>query len=208
MDLVLVSSVINTSNKPLSYTPTRSVYSVQQRYEQTLDTIKSLEKIENKKILFVELSDIPEYENEIISKVDFYKNIYKENKDIVDGLHKGVGEALSILEGIKDIDLTLYDNIYKISGRYWLTDKFNYSLWNNNDTMLYEDKKHNSIVTVLYKINKNQYKEWISTLTNICYTSNPKAIEWIFKEHMKNYTPINPVGVSGYFSIDGKYFEI
>ena len=207
MDLVLVSSVINTSNKPLSYTPTRSVYSVQQRYEQTLDTIKSLEKIKNKKILFVELSDIPEYENEIISKVDFYKNIYKENKDIIEGLHKGVGEALSILEGIKDIDLSLYDNIYKMSGRYWLTDKFNYSLWNNDNTMLYEDKKHNSIITVLYKINKNQYKEWLSVLTDICDTNNPKAIEWIFKEHMKNYKPINPGGAAGYLSIDGKYLE-
>jgi hypothetical protein len=210
MDLVLISSVINISNKPLSYSPIRSVYTKQERYEQTIRTIKSIEKIKNKKVLFVESSDILEYENEIINMVDFYKNIYKDDniKNIIDGPHKGVGESISILEGLKDIDLSLYDNIYKISGRYWLTDKFNYSLWDNDNTMFFNDKRYNNnIATVFYKINNKQYDEWISLLNTIYKNTDVSAIEVIFKNNMKNYSQISNIGITGFMSYDGLYYE-
>ena len=51
-NLVLITSVINTPNTPLSYTNTRSVFSRQDRFEQTKKTIKSVrEKLSNSKII-------------------------------------------------------------------------------------------------------------------------------------------------------------
>lgn len=210
MDLVLISSVINISNNPLSYIGIRSVYNKYERFQQTLLTIKSLEKIENKKILFVEASDIPEFENEIIGMVDYYKNIYKDDniKSIIDGLHKSLGESTSILEGIGDMDLSPYNNIYKISGRYWLNDRFDYSLWNNNNTILFEDERYDrNIVTVFYKVNNRQYTEWLLILKNISDDVDVRGIEAIFKEKMKNYLRIKCIGVAGYWSINGNYWE-
>lgn len=209
MDLVLISSVINISNNPLSYIGIRSVYNKYERFQQTLFTIKSLERIKNKKILFVEASDIPEFENEIIGIVDFYTNIYKDDKikAIIDGPHKGIGESLSILEGIKCIDLSLYDNVYKMSGRYWLNDGFEYSLWNNDNTMLCEDKKHNSILTVFYKINNKQYPEWLSMLNNVVNNVDAESIEIIFKKNFKNYVSVEKIGVSGNVSFSGVFWD-
>lgn len=49
MNLVIISSAINTCLAPLSYYPVRSLYSPRERFEQTLQSINSLEKIPNKK---------------------------------------------------------------------------------------------------------------------------------------------------------------
>ena len=43
-NLVLITSVICIENKPLSYTNIRSVYSHEQRFEQTKKQFKQLEK--------------------------------------------------------------------------------------------------------------------------------------------------------------------
>ena len=64
-DLVLITSVINTPNVPLSYSNTRSVFSRKDRFAQTKNTIVSIkDKIPNCKIIIVECSDfnIEEYE--------------------------------------------------------------------------------------------------------------------------------------------------
>lgn len=207
MNLILISSVINITTNPLSYTLTRSVYNKYQRFEQTLITMRSLDKIKDKKILFIEASDIPEFENDIINKVDFYKNVYNNNiKIIIAGLYKGSGEAAILLGGIKGVDLSLYDNIYKISGRYYLNDNFDYSLWENDDTILFEDINCGAILTTFYKINNKQYMEWLSLLEKVC-EDNVESIEQIFKEKMKNYRLIENLGVSGNLSVSGLYWE-
>jgi hypothetical protein len=55
-NLVLITSVICIENKPLSYTNVRSIYSHQERFEQTKKTIETIrEKIPNAKIFVVPL---------------------------------------------------------------------------------------------------------------------------------------------------------
>ena len=51
-NLVLITSVIKTPNKPLSYINTRSIYTHEERFEQTKKTIQSIrEKIPNVRYL-------------------------------------------------------------------------------------------------------------------------------------------------------------
>ena len=58
-NITLITSIVNISNNPLSYTNIRSVYTREQRFIQTKNTIKSVrEKIANNKILLVECSDL------------------------------------------------------------------------------------------------------------------------------------------------------
>ena len=42
VNIVLITSVINTPNKPLSYSKIRSLYSRQERFEQTKKTLTGL----------------------------------------------------------------------------------------------------------------------------------------------------------------------
>lgn len=193
MDLVIISSAINTCSAPLSYYPIRSVFNKQERYEQTFKTIESIRKIQNKRTFFVECTDIPEYEDSIRTQVDFYKNVYKGNEAIIDGPYKNVGEALSLLSVASDE----YDNIYKISGRYYLTEDFNYSLWNNDDTMMWVDDNNGWRLTVFYKINKAQYLQWLCILMDMVRNNESRAIEQIMME-ITDFKRINKVGVEGY----------
>ena len=43
-NLVLITSVINTPNLPLSYSKVRSVFTREERFEQTKKTVESIKK--------------------------------------------------------------------------------------------------------------------------------------------------------------------
>ena len=57
-NIVLITSVINPVEKPLSYTKTRSVYTKDERFEQTKKTIRSLDLISDKLVILIEGSNI------------------------------------------------------------------------------------------------------------------------------------------------------
>lgn len=193
MNLVIISSAINTCSAPLSYYPIRSVFDKQQRYNHTLQTLESIHRIPNKKVYFVECTDIPEYEDYIRGSVDFYKNIYKGNESVIDGPYKNVGEALSMLS----VDIDGYDNIFKLSGRYYLTDDFDYSLWDNDDSMMWVDSNNGWRLTVFYKMNKKQFPQWKQIMESMVKNNEHRAIEQIMME-VTDFKRINKVGVEGY----------
>lgn len=193
MDLVIVSSAINTCQAPLSYHPIRSVFDKNKRYEQTLQTLESIKKIPNKKIYFVECTDIPEFEEDIRRSVDYYKNVYKGNEAVIDGPYKNVGEAISLLV----VDTDEYENVYKISGRYYLNDEFDYSLWDNDDTMMWVDDANGWRLTTFYKINKKQNIQWLGILMSMVRDNESRAIEQMMME-ITDFKRINRVGVEGY----------
>jgi len=193
MNLVIISSAINTCSAPLSYYPIRSVFDKNKRYEQTLQTIESLKKIPDKKVYFVECTDIPEFENDIKGRVDFYKNVYKGNETVIDGPYKNVGEAISLLA----VEVDDYDNVFKISGRYYLTDEFDYSLWDNDDTMMWVDDNNGWRLTTFYKINKKQNIQWLGILMSMVRNNEPMAIEQMMMK-ITDFKRINKVGVEGY----------
>ena len=193
MDLVVISSAINTCSAPLSYYPIRSIYSKEERYSQTLQSIESVKRIPNKKVFFVECTDIPEYEEDIKSRVDFYKNVYKGNESIIDGPNKGMGEAVSLLAA----DTEGYDNIYKLSGRYSLTDEFKYSLWDNDDTIMSLFMATRWRLTVFYKINKRQRVQWLDIFSAMVRDNEAKAIEQMMMA-ITDFKVIDHVGVEGY----------
>ena len=72
-NLILVTSVINTPNKALSYSKIRSVFSRKERLEQTKKTINSIKHyIPDHKIFLVECSDFTEEEENILKKIALY----------------------------------------------------------------------------------------------------------------------------------------
>ena len=66
-NLVLITSIIKTPDIPLSYISTRSVFTHNERFEQTKKTIQTIrEKIPNSKILIVECSELDNEQNEYL----------------------------------------------------------------------------------------------------------------------------------------------
>jgi len=205
-NLVIITSVLNISNNPLSYTNTRSVYSYKERLEQTINTINSLTKIENKHILFVETSEVPSEDEEIIkNKVDFYLNLKDEPKikENVNGLFKNSGEALQILSSLNNIDLNRYDNIIKISGRYWLNENFNESLFDNEYNIFKECEAGTCFYTILYKINKKYFDKYIQAL-NETYQYTEQIENVFLRNFVNNCIKVNQLGVTGNISVNGE----
>lgn len=206
-DLIVITSVINTHPSPLSYGQ-RSVYSPAERYEQTLKTIESCNKIPNGYKMLIETSDLDKHmEDDFKNKVDFYINFNqnKEIKEIIDSPIKGKSEATQIINAIKLIDYSLYENIYKISGRYWLNDNFNYDNYNNEENVFRVDA-HNNLSTALYKVNKKSYPTYINCLE---YCSlNIGQIESQFWQFFKNnFITCDKIGLNGNVSVNGHFID-
>ena len=208
-NLVIITSVINISKNPLDYTSVRSVYTKEERYAQTLETIKSCEKIEDKEILFIETSGLElDKESNIKSKVDFYVNMHnnEEVKKIVNGKSKGSAESTQIWEGIKVVDINDYDNIFKISGRYNFSENFNYHQYNNNKNVFKEGPNQTAIGTAMYKVNKKDFKLYKDTL-DFCRKNNGMLEQNFVKFFKNNYITYPKIGVEGLVSVDGNFIS-
>lgn len=208
-DLIIITSVINISKNPFNYTKTRSVYSLEERYEQTLKTIKSCRLIPSSEIAFVETSKLsPEKEGEIKSFVSHYFN-YQDNIDIkrvVDGAIKGAAEATQLSECLNSLNLNEYQNIYKISGRYWFSGSFDYQKFNNEDTVFLEGPNKDSLATVMYKINKKDFKTYKDTL-DYCKKSGGMIEKDFIKFFKEKYSTYDKIGVEGHVSVDGNFID-
>jgi hypothetical protein len=215
MNLVVIPSVIKCINKGLSYTKIRSEYSPIERYEQILKTIASVkEKIPNSYIVLLECSQgIEQYENLLITLVDEYIN-YHDNtgvKNAVESIYKGYGESLTMYTFLKnhfkcDEPDNRYENIIKISGRYYLNDKFNYNIFNNSENIFRFYPEYNLVTTRLYKINKHYFQHYIENyklIVDKCISGD--SIESVIVLNLP-YKRVDYLGVSGYIAISKNEF--
>jgi len=217
-NLILITSIINTPNKPLSYTNTRSVFSRKERFEQTKLTIQSIKnKIPNNKILLVECSDFNEEEKLYFEKeCDYILNLWnnKELHSDIFGLSKALGEGTLTGQGfgyIKENNIC-YNNLIKISGRYWLNDKFDYDIF-NNQSIIFRKSDGQSTSTVLYKI-PNYIQDSLNTFLKDNYYNMKNCISYeeLFSKFLKSIKYNNTIlfdklGVSGYVTVCGSFYE-
>lgn len=217
-NLVLITSVINIPmNLPLSYTDTRSVYNNIERFEQTQKTIESIRKrIPDSKIFFTECSEISkEQENYLRDNCDYFINFYN-NPDVVEKIFtksKALGEGTLTIKSL-EIILNLgfrFKNFFKISGRYTVSEKFDYDNFTNNCAVVkYIEGNPYNIITSLYKIPM----EWVEPFLNFLKSSiadmvNCIGYEVLFARFIQNFElikPIDPIGVQGNISVANNCF--
>lgn len=141
-DIVMINSAICTSNTTLSYTKNRSVYSHEQRFAQTLETIASIYKfLPGAFIMMVDNTNLPELWksilNTLIDKPFFLYNDPVQSELTNNCPYKGVAESHQLLHMLQYIDknpeFSVVKNIYKITGRYSLTDSFSVTHFDNSD---------------------------------------------------------------------------
>ena len=216
MNLIIIPSIIRCVNKSLSYSAIRSEYSVEERFQQILKTITSAkEKIPNPYIVLLECSkDIEEYEPLLKSKVNEYINYYKINHEITDAvesIYKGYGESLTIYTYLKERSKTeklhnQFENIIKISGRYFLNTKFDYNKFNNAENIFRYYPQYNVVTTRLYKINKRYFDLYLSNFIHIIRECKEGiSIENIIVSNLP-YKHVDYLGVSGYIAVNKNEF--
>jgi hypothetical protein len=217
-NIVLVTSIIKPPNTPLSY-GVRSVYTSEQRFQQTKLTIQSInEKIPDAKIFIIECSDLNEDEiNYFSQNSTYFVNLYN-NVNLRNLMHSN---SKSLCEGtmtISALDFLIqnniqYDNLIKVSGRYYLSENFNINNFMNNDIVLkYIDNNTNNVFTGLYKIPK-KYVENLNLFLKNSYNKMISFIgyEVLFSEFIQTLPGIkiniNPIGLKGYVSVSNYFYN-
>jgi hypothetical protein len=219
-NLVLITSVIKTPNLPLSYIETRSVYSHEERFEQTKKTIQSVrEKIPNAKIFIVECSELDNEEsNYLKDNVDYLLNLIDQPEKVqyIYSISKSLGEGTMTIEAFNYIQQNNieYDNLIKISGRYWLSENFNYDIFENNDIVVkYIDDNIENVFTALYKLPKDKvvtYKNYLENNLNqmfICIGYEIIFSNFLKSEDIQKIININPIGLEGYVSVAKEFYS-
>jgi hypothetical protein len=219
-NLVLITSIINTPNIQLSY-GVRSVFTSEERFQQTKKTISSVkEKIPNCKILIVECSKLTDEQNNYFNtNCDFFLNLI-ENKEAVNNIYsisKSLGEGTMTIHALEYLSQkTIYfDNFFKISGRYWLSDNFNFKNFNDDKTVIhYIDGNINNVCTSLYKLHKNNINNFYEFLTSKIDLMNSCigyeilfAMFLNFNIHRSDIIHLNKIGVNGYISVSNDYID-
>ena len=214
-NIILITSVINTPTIPLSYTKIRSVYSREERFEQTKKTIQSVkEKLSNSKIIIVECSDFNEEEGKYFKdNCDYILNLWakKELHNYIFGPSKSLGEGTMTIEALKYIkELNLeYQYLYKISGRYWLNENFKIENIQSN-VFKKINNNENNIFTALYKIDmKTVEKLLIFLINNIEEMKKCIGYEILMSQFVKNIDKklVDIIGLSGFVTVCGSEYN-
>jgi len=217
-NIVLITSVINTSNNPYSYCDVRSVFNSTERLQQTLFTIKSArDKIPDCKIILSECSHLStDFEDILKNTVDYYCNLknIKEVYDAVNGKCKALGEICIqkyTLIILKNLNLQ-FDNLFKISGRYIFSNKFNYQPFDNDKICFRKlTEVEGECAVTMYKIPYKSIKDFYEYLVgDVCknLTDQIQSYEFIFgkfismqNEHvLKEFSHI---GIKGIIAVHG-----
>ena len=192
-NLVLITSIINTPNRPLSY-GVRSIFTCEERFEQTKLTIKSIkEKVPDCQILIVECSEFNDEQRDfflqnsnyllnLFNNISIREKIYSSSKSLCEGTMTYHALQFIIDQNIK------FDNLIKISGRYYLSENFNYDNFNNNNIVIkYIENNVNNVFTALYKLPYSYILKFKDFLINNNYKMmNFIGYEVLFAEFIKN----------------------
>ena len=216
-DIFLISSVIQTGSNAWSYTHVRSVFTPQERFEQTLRTISSIRALkDDSRIIVCECSPLDEtMEQRLREKSDIYLNCY-HNTEIQEACirtnKKGYGELLQtkyVLEYINTHHIT-FKRMFKISGRYWLTSVFDKSRFSTTEYTFNEILPNSSChPTVLYSI-PYQYVSHFHDVIKECdkiYRQEIIGLEVILPPRCSPKQSIHGVGVAGYVAVDGTLYS-
>jgi len=209
--IFIVPSVIYFKDRPLSYSKTRSKFTPEDRARQTLKTIESIrQKAPQAKILLFEMGLRRDLPFNIDGLVDRY--VYLGGRFLVrlcvDGIFKGLGEAVSLMYARRQLKGADADFYFKISGRYFLTQHFRLEDWQTGDFVFL--KRGQDVSTRLYGFKKQAMGVWFNSLAkSLPFLLLNRSIEHILPKFIpqKNIRWLNRLGLSGYGGAFGEFFD-
>jgi len=164
-------------------------------------------------IILVECSELSKEESDyFIANVDVMLNLY-DNPELRQNIHslsKSLGEGTMTMEAFKFLKNVEYENLFKVTGRYWLSDRFQYAHFNHDKSVVRFIKDDTTCgCTSLYKLNHAHSILWDKHLQNsLEELLDCRSYENIFADFMRQISPdeyisIDHIGISGTWAPDG-----
>jgi hypothetical protein len=230
MDENLTNSIFVISNA-LVVSGAKSVYSLEQRYEQTLKTIDSIDKAcpSSIKIMFDAGETLSEKHVKSIADrgvTVIHTGGQESVKACAQRGLKSVGESLSFHMTLNLIRANniVADRIYKISGRYWLNDNFvlgsehvnKFVFTKRTKTWMHEDQikitgVDHTYQSRLFHFDYSLLPTMLDELKNVMIDCSYLGIdiEHAYFKYMSKYNPIemDKIGLSGYQAPTGEMVD-
>jgi hypothetical protein len=218
-NVILMTSKLIVSSNSYTYVKLRSIYTKEQRFIQTLNTIKSIRKhIPNSYIVLIDNSELNKIESEFLKQLtDYFINITTDNElnyHTNENPLKLFGELKQQLvfyeNFIKKIDIKKINHFFKISGRYFINDSFNYNDYDNDLNILKKNEKvtdRDYYYTSFYKLNNDKLLEYFDELNIIFkerdnYNENTiNDFEVIIPSKISDKFVINNLGITQIISV-------
>lgn len=210
-NITIVTSLLNCSSH-------LSVFSREERYEQTKHTLKTIRsKIPNGLIILVDVTTFTKEEEDFLnSNCDIILNENK-NDEMITAVHsnKSNGERCYLLTAIQKIFylLKIYPNIkniFKVSGRYFLNDNFKYENYCNDKNCVFivePERWKNAVATCLFKISRNELENFYKKLIEFDVRTELCMETWMFTYVMSlcesDYIHIPIMGMTGKIAPSG-----
>ncbi len=206
----IVPSVIQPVKDPLSYTLTRSVFTAEERLDQTLMTLSSIRRISNAPILITEMSTFRGWE----TVTGMYGNISVVSPPLASQIgiastspHKGLAEALVLIAaGQRQTSTTGY---WKLSGRYSLS--VDWPMKMNLDNGLIGNYGPEVLNTVCFGVAAQDVVSVTNALIGqLDALANGRSIEAALTDCADNLGVRNPrsLPAEGYVAVNGDYFIV
>uniref|UniRef100_A0A6C0LJ73 Glycosyl transferase family 1 domain-containing protein n=1 Tax=viral metagenome TaxID=1070528 RepID=A0A6C0LJ73_9ZZZZ len=178
-NIVMMTSKIIVSDKPFSYINYRSSYTTEERFAQTLESIKSTrQSIPNSFIVLFDNSVFDDDKKRILTEnVDKFINVTDDvdlnyyTNDCECKAFADIYQQIKCFDYfLKYIDFSSIGTFFKLSGRYLINEHFNYSSYENNNIIM----KKNHLVTdrdyyftCFYKMDKTNLLNYFNELKYI-----------------------------------------
>lgn len=178
------------------------------KQKKTINSIR--EKVPNSIILLIECSNLnDEMTLYLKDNVDYFINFYNnENiRNIVGDIYKCYGDNILTIEGYNYIieNNIKYNNFFKISGRYYLSDEFEYKNF-ENEKICCGLISNRSKITCLYKIPQKFMDSYINFLHNNIDKMKIYGSEELFdifvKNNERNVIIYNKLGIFAIIAVD------
>lgn len=215
--LVIITSVINISENPLTDSEVRSLFHNKRRQHDTLRTIYSIKEfLPTSKIFLVECSKMSVQQEKFLSdKVDYFINLFNDNETLkkVDSHSKSWGEGALTIEALNYIEKNniTYDSIIKISGRYWFNNDFNKSVFDDTTLSVFCRSDENMISNI-YKLSKENVSDWKQFLieNEETYKNESKfhTVLTTFVNKIEDKCVNDNIGINGFSSSNGNYCNL
>ena len=161
----------------------------------------------------VECSDLNEIQRDYLTRhCDYFLNIIDQPEKVnnIYSLSKALGEGTMTIAAIEYIQQhnIEFDNFFKITGRYWLSDHFNYENFENDNIVVhYIHNDINNTCTSLYKLHARNVIDFYNFLiSNMHLMIQCIGYEVLFAIFLKlpkqnRITHLHKIGVNGLISV-------
>ena len=204
--------------------PSVSKFSNDERFEQTLETLKSIDKYcPNSLKLVVEVSYTPpeQYKIDELVKLGAVYINGSENETVrqySEAGHRSLGETCAMLIALNYIEKNSLKakRLYKMCGRYCLTEDFKYDVENQKDSYVFlpprfEPGLGNILETRLWHLDfsllenfKEKINKIFQDLLNGC---NCIELSFYNNLHSEKITYVSPIGSEGQMGFFGNYIR-